>query len=152
MLDIVNINEISKCEKKFGGKAQGLTLLNNNGFNVPYTVFIEAVSNIAEINDKKFQDNLKEKIRILEKEGYYNIAIRSSSLNEDAFSSSLAGHYKTIMGQMSFDEVVDSIREVILSIDETAEDKMGVIIQEMICADYSGVIFSSNPLTYSKRK
>lgn len=152
MLDIVNINRENDCNGKFGGKALGLALLYNENFCVPLTVFVEATGSISDIDDEQFQCKLKEELKPLEKNQYYNIAIRSSSLNEDAFVNSLAGHYKTIMGQMNFDEILDGMKEIVLGLGETTEDKMGIILQEMIDADYSGVIFSSNPLNYSKKE
>lgn len=150
MLEIVDLNGINSLNKKFGGKALGLALLNDNRFCVPISVFVEATDNIADIDDKQFQCKLAEKLKLLEKNGHYSVAIRSSSLNEDAFVNSLAGHYKTIMGEMNFDELIIGLKEIILSLGRDTRDKMGIIIQEMIAADYSGVVFSSNPLNYSK--
>lgn len=152
MLEIVNIDKVDSCIGNFGGKAAGLALLNKEGFRIPRSVFVEATDSISDVDDEQFQCKLKEELKSLKKDRYYKVAIRSSSLNEDAFVNSLAGHYKSIMGQMSFDEILDGMKEIILSLGETEKDKMGIIIQEMIDADYSGVIFSSNPLNYSKKE
>lgn len=150
MLEIVDLSSLNNSNKKFGGKALGLALLNDNGFCIPSSIFVEATDNISDIDDKEFQCKLAEKLTPLEDNGCYNVAIRSSSLNEDAFVNSLAGHYKTIIGEMNFGELIDGMKEIILSLGWDSRDKMGIVIQEMIDADYSGVIFSSNPLNYSK--
>jgi hypothetical protein len=153
LLRITNIDDKNVTAKTFGGKAVGLSLLSSKEFQVPKTVFIEACVNSDEIDTSEFQDALKTYLHFFSEDDQYDIAIRSSSTTEDAFSDSMAGHFKTILGRINYGEVVKGIKEVIesLSIAKTDIAQMGVILQEKINAEYSGVIFSSDPLTYSKR-
>lgn len=157
MLKICSLQNFSSAHQ-FGGKANGLKELFSKNFNVPESFFIEATDDVTKVDCLSFQ---KELFTYLEefknREGLYDLAIRSSALNEDGVNDSLAGHYESILGLMSFEEILSGIKRVILSQDKVADEtqsnnKMGVVIQEFIRADYSGVIFSSNPLTFSKNE
>lgn len=87
------------------------------------------------------------------------VSVRSSSVSEDLKGASFAGQYITELGISNFDDLVRSVKKCWASIWQNqtlqyAENKndskvygMGVIIQEMINADVSGVVFSSNPIT-----
>ena len=153
MLRITDVRERNIDNKTFGGKAVGLLLLSKEGFLIPETFFIEACKDIDEFDNDEFQFELEKRLRPLCVGGHYHVAIRSSSTIEDAFSDSMAGHFKTFLGRMSFDEIILRIKEVVISlkIARTDNAKMGIIIQQMVDADFSGVLFSSDPLTYSKR-
>ncbi|MCL2065532.1 MAG: PEP/pyruvate-binding domain-containing protein [Candidatus Cloacimonetes bacterium] len=139
--------------KIFGGKAAGLVLLHKLGYHIPKTIFIESCRDTAFIYCPKFLEELSSKLKDLVFNGRYNVAVRSSCTIEDSFSESMAGYYDTFIGEMTFDDVVESIKKVIysLAINKDNDAKMGVIIQEKINADYSGVLFSSDPYTYSKK-
>ena len=155
MLKICSLKDVS-ATYQFGGKANGLKKLFSNEFVVPDSIFIEATDDPAEIDNQAFQQKLLNDLEEFKNpEGLYDIAIRSSALNEDGVTDSLAGHYETILGLMRFEEVLSGIKKVILSQENLVDqqhNKMGVVIQEFIHADYSGVIFSSNPLTFSKNE
>lgn len=151
MLDILDLNECNVIDNKFGGKAVGLSLLKSYRYNIPFTLIVEATDTISDFDDTKFKECLKRKLSRIETNGTYNIAIRSSSLNEDSFSYSLAGNYKTIIGNKTFDQLIIGMKEVVKSLNNNS-DKMGIVLQKFVKADYSGVIFSSNPVTYSKKE
>ena len=154
MLRITEIGPEKIQTEEFGGKAVGLYLLCQCNLLVPQTLLISADINLDDLDDDSFRQELKLKMAKFNKNGHYNLAVRSSSTIEDSFSDSKAGHYKSILGNMTWGQVLDSIREVIESQSSTEDPcaRMGVIIQEKIDADYSGVIFSSNPLNYSRKE
>lgn len=131
----------------YGGKAYGLSLLVSNGFNVPKGICIPYYKEIASLESSEFRNQLEEKIRIFEKKNnLYHLAVRSSSLMEDMTEESKAGHFLTIIDDFSVDRLVETVIEVYSS-----GDQMGIVVQEAIDADFSGVFFSSDPTTYSKK-
>ncbi len=73
------------------------------------------------------------------------MAIRSSSVFEDSRGESQAGHYLSLLG--TFDPAT-----VELAIEEVRQSgpRMAVIIQPLLDASHAGVLFSCDPLSYSK--
>lgn len=138
-------NIINITDKSFGGKAYGLSLLSKGGLQIPKTICIEPASSVTDFDDLNFQHRLRSVVN--NNNGKYSVAVRSSSLIEDTLVESKAGHFLTRIGVFSFCELIQAIKDVYLS-----GDMMGVIVQEFIAADLSGVFFSSDPLSYSKRK
>ena len=132
----------SVVDNSFGGKAYGLSLLKSNGFLIPDTFCIAPIQSLEEIG-AEFK---RELIAFLGERKNYHFAVRSSSLVEDMASESKAGHYLTIIDDFDIDSLIGAIKQVFQS-----GEKMGVVLQEAIDADYSGVFFSSNPNTFSKK-
>ena len=129
-------------EHKIGKKAERLFVLKENGFNVPDFF---CVNDIPESETKL----------PLTHDGKYSV--RSAAFCEDSDGFSFAGQFDTFLF-VSRDEVCKKINECFLSAKKesvisycrengiNAEDiKMTVIVQKMIDADSSGVIFSANP-------
>jgi pyruvate,water dikinase len=87
-------------------------------------------------------------------------AVRSSASVEDAGDSSCAGLFKSYLDVQGVDDIIDRISRVWASADspefrayrehtiqpETTA-QMAVVIQEMVQARVSGVVFSRNPMT-----
>ncbi|MFS1515790.1 PEP/pyruvate-binding domain-containing protein [Bacillus sp. SCS-151] len=93
------------------------------------------------------------------------LAVRSSSAMEDLNNASFAGQYETILNVKNLDQLLDSIKRCwasyfsahILDYAKTnnislSDVQMGVFVQQMINADVSGVIFSSNPVTNNQNE
>jgi phosphohistidine swiveling domain-containing protein len=87
-------------------------------------------------------------------------AVRSSANVEDSFDHSFAGQFKTILNVQGVEALLEAIQEIWSAMDtenvRSYLDKsvlsaqklaMGVIIQEMVKAEISGVAFSRNPIT-----
>jgi pyruvate,water dikinase len=129
----------------YGGKANGLHELYLNKLPVPESIFIEATDDPAEVDCPSFQQTLFQHLEAFKtQEDLYDLAIRSSALNEDGANDSFAGHYDTILGLMCFEDVLAGIKQVLLSQEKeerSSSNKMGVVIQPFIRADYSGVLF-----------
>lgn len=70
----------------------------------------------------------------------FPVAVRSSFTEEDGQQYSHAGAFKTIL-KVSKEQLADAIRQVFDSY--PGPDGTSVIIQQMVSADYSGVLFAS---------
>jgi pyruvate,water dikinase len=92
-------------------------------------------------------------------EGAVSFAVRSSAMHEDQEGASAAGMHSTLLNLMREDEVLDAIkicwsslfRPRVLSYLRALGDEIpvsvGVVIQAMVPAQVSGVLFTANPLT-----
>jgi len=89
-------------------------------------------------------------------------AVRSSALDEDVAESSFAGQYRSILGLDGLAEVLVAIRETWASYfdarvesyrtargNDTARAGMAVLVQRMVDASRSGILFTVNPLNGS---
>lgn len=133
---------IFKGDKKV--KAKNLKILMQNGINVPHFIVLNANEELttptlfALSNDKKY-------------------AVRSSFAGEDSAQNSFAGQFDTLLNvpkkelktavktvQKSFQNKNVTKYSDIKGVSTSSEGQ--VIIQEMIDADYSGVIFTANPI------
>jgi len=135
----------------YGNKAYWLSWLFQNGYSVPYAIFLPAVETFQDLETINITaESLRMFLNPLLVGSTYDIAVRSSATCEDMKNSSLAGHFQTIIGRMTLDEVMYSIKQVIMSLGEAHLDttcRMGVILQKRVDAQFSGVAFSSNPIT-----
>lgn len=93
----------------------------------------------------------------------FAVAVRSSALDEDGVSASFAGQHLTYLNVVGEFAVVDAIMDCWQSVlspsaleyrrhhgIELYSLGMAVIIQEMVRADVSAVVFSANPTTADK--
>lgn len=138
---------------RYGFKAYWISWLRRHNYNVPYAVFI------PHFEEKKELEEHFDEIKLLLQpmyigSGLYKVAIRSSATCEDLYDRSYAGHFKTFLGIMNLDEITEKIEEVRRSLTFVSDKKcnMGVIIQQLVDPDFSGVIFSSDPIYGDKRK
>ena len=153
------VTEKNFNETVIGRKAENLFLMQKSGFNVPEFFCID-----ADFFDEQSYDTAE---RILEKElfDYFSqneineelFSVRSSALCEDSEHHSFAGQYDTFLN-VKKENLVKKIIECHSSVknesvlrylqenDIKIENlKMAIIVQKMICADISGVVFSANP-------
>jgi len=157
---IYRIND-SELPDRIGNKAKNLiSLLGIRKINIPQTwVLPWDAYQRYEYEGDAFMDELMANIKShLEPSKVY--AVRSSSNIEDASFHSFAGLFKTVLNIHNYDDLLKAIVEVWDSVNSESvnnyleklaldpeEIKMGVIIQEMVPAAFSGVLFSSNPMT-----
>lgn len=139
-------------------------LLERNGvlkdFNKLKKDMKNNINRIVELLDKIDKD-LLDVDKLLPSADYY--AVRSSGGQEDGKKYSFAGQHESIL----FCDNIDSIRDAIISCWKSFysdraylyRNKMGVplhdimggvIVQEMIISEWSGVIFSRNPVSGKK--
>jgi pyruvate,water dikinase len=93
------------------------------------------------------------------------VAVRSSARSEDSSDASYAGQYDSLLNIQGHEAVLHAIREgwagyfsdrAFRYRHERGQDQfnfnMGLIVQQMIDPDVSGVLFTMNPLTGSRRE
>ena len=145
------IKVIGKSEKldikKFGGKSAHLNFLKNKGLPVPDGIILE--------NEYFTSDKKEEFLSLLDSKKLY--AVRSSALDEDGSKYSFAGLQDTYLN-VSYNDILDKVNDCYQSqFNERALEyrktfKIGdsrgmtVVIQEMVDADFAGVIFTQNPM------
>ena len=147
-------------ESNIGNKAINLRFLQKKGFKIPKTFVCEynAFYQYTKGNETVFEDLRHELVYYIEKDKKYSI--RSSADIEDSSEKSFAGQFKTILNQSGIGNIIESILEIWNSLEDIKtqtysksfsqnpeEIKMGIIIQEMIIPEYSGVVFTRNPVT-----
>ncbi len=132
-----------------GGKANGLNQLFKIGLTVPPGLVI---SNL----DTETEEQILLAIRALPNELF---AVRSSADVEDGVEHSYAGQFKTFLDLGNEKAILSAIQNCQLSKEEAnalmyhAERQgdtpinMNVLVQQMITAKWSGVIFSVNPVS-----
>lgn len=157
---------VNKGVKKqnLGEKSSGLVDLMRFGLNVPktYACSWSAYQQYANGDDSVFEKILSELNEILTRKKKY--AVRSSSNSEDTDLYSFAGQFESVLNVESPEKAVTAIRSIWDQIrsDElqfylkehhlTADGVlMGVIIQEMVDPELSGVLLTRNPVTYAAR-
>ena len=93
-------------------------------------------------------------------------AVRSSALGEDSPRTSFAGEFETVLDVRTDEQVRQAVHTVIRSrkgeraqaysqawgIDLTHPIPMAVIVQRLIPAEFSGVLFTADPLTASRTR
>jgi len=86
-------------------------------------------------------------------------AVRSSAMSEDSAQASFAGEFETVLNVSTDDEIRQAIHTVYLSrqservqaysqakgMDETHD--VAVVVQQLVRAEQSGVLFTANPVT-----
>ncbi len=128
-------------EKTVGGKAYNLDILTKNGINVPKWFVVTSADEDFEVNPDKLY------------------AVRSSAVGEDGSGNSFAGQMESFL-YVKPEDIKSRIQDVIDSANSDRikfyraqnglsndDIKVGVIVQEMINSEVSGVAFSSNPIT-----
>lgn len=86
------------------------------------------------------------------------VAVRSSAIGEDGDGASFAGQHDTFLGVLGADVVVDRVRQCWASFftaralfyrrhkGDLGDPSVAVIVQEMVIADASGVLFTVDPV------
>ncbi len=128
---------------KIGKKAERLFIMKEKGINVPSLFCVNEIPKKEEL--LSLLDERKE------------FSVRSSAFCEDSKDLSFAGQFDSFLF-VKKEAIFDKIKECFLSAKNenvisyckekeinSDEIKMSVIIQEMIDADFSGVVFSANP-------
>lgn len=144
----------------YGGKATELGAALRAGLPVPDGIAIshEFVEQLVEHGDQPSE--LLD--RVGELEGPY--VVRSSGIAEDSKEASFAGQHETVVNIVEPIGVVDALERVYAS--SRSEDvmayrsdlgieqppKMGAVVQTLIAADKSGVLFSRNPVDGSAER
>jgi phosphohistidine swiveling domain-containing protein len=146
--------------RRIGNKARYLRFLQRKGYPIPETWVLD------QHFSTRYQQNAPEMATALEAELAAKLspdkayAVRSSGALEDQTGFSFAGQYQTLLNVKGTREILQAIKSVWQSGQGVQEGEyiqhttgaggqpgMGVIIQEMVAAQWSGVAFSINPVT-----
>lgn len=156
-----------------GGKAKNLAALQDLGLNVPKwavipeQVLLDQIKTFTEVEEVKNNLNrliVSEEI-LKELSSYFGedfnskkYSVRSSAIDEDGQKFSFAGQYETFL-HVSFQEIANAIIQIWSSVvsdrvlkyrNENAiqiKFGIGVIVQEMVEPDVSGVAFGLDPVS-----
>ena len=153
MSRILNSRQTNNSNAYVGSKARGLLRLKNNGFLCPefYVLDFDLLNKISSgtcnLNEELQEWKTTNKIAANKL-----WAVRSSTEEEDGGANSFAGLFLTELN-VKTDQLAKAINNVLESYTKSHYDKSlnnirknyGIIIQEMINPDYSGVMFSNNP-------
>jgi phosphohistidine swiveling domain-containing protein len=134
-----------------GGKAKGLALLMELGLAVPGGIVLVPGEN----------GSWKEELSAyLAGTPFEAVAVRSSALAEDGEHASFAGQFQSYLDCRSEPEIIRAVEKCLDSANRDRVDAyrkhfhvqqagaMPVIIQEMVRAECSGVIFTANPVAH----
>ncbi|MCP4177173.1 MAG: phosphoenolpyruvate synthase [bacterium] len=160
---IIKFDEIIISDK-VGGKALSLSILKRYKLPVPDGIVItdDSFNKNGELQaESKEELNKTLKNMIFPKTTKF--AVRSSATNEDSTEDSFAGSFDSLLN-INKKNLVESIQEVYnsrlnLRVKTYSENRglsedhqMCVIVQEMVDADYAGVLFSADPVSKSYDK
>ncbi|WP_433730195.1 PEP/pyruvate-binding domain-containing protein [Actinoplanes sp. CA-051413] len=154
-MSVIALSEVrAGTQELVSGKAAGLAELIRHGDRVPpgFCVTTEAhrrgVVPAAEI------------LAAYEKLGAGPVAVRSSATAEDLPDASFAGQHDTVLGVTGADDLLAAVEACWASLHSAraaayrdahgiAQDtvRMAVVVQRMVDAEVSGVLFTANPLT-----
>lgn len=146
----------------FGGKAASLAKLSQAGFRVPPFIALSHKASLSfegklkQKPAKEFFQEIQQTISQLWKQKpTLRFAVRSSALSEDGKEQSYAGMYETVLG-VSPAQVPGAVERVWASAKQervkhysakSSQSGIGVVIQEMIDPDTSGVAFDGHPVS-----
>lgn len=158
-LYLIGLDQIQESDSNFvGSKAYNLSKLARAGLLIPRGLVITTRVFREWLADKDIRAELLSQIfQAFQALNLEKVAVRSSSTTEDLLQASSAGIYKTSLN-ITKEELIGAIKEGFKSvydsgaltyrlartIEERAE--MAIIVQEMINAEISGVLFTRNPL------
>jgi pyruvate,water dikinase len=139
----------------YGGKAAQLAAALGRGLPVPdgYALPWQATASVA-AGDGGVRDELH--AAGLDAQPW---AVRSSAVGEDSTDASFAGAHTTVLGMVGADAVLGAVRRVHASASDPAalayrermgidpSPRMGVVVQQMLDVEVSGVMFTRNPVT-----
>lgn len=141
------ILQIDNIDGQGGGKAKGLAFLKKHGMNIPGTWVVTENCSSGEL--QKFVADLPD-------DRAY--AVRSSASGEDGDELSFAGQFDSFLHLKGEKDILNAVDEcfnsekshTVSSYKEAMHSAngstMNVIIQEMVYAEYSGVLFTTDPV------
>jgi pyruvate,water dikinase len=147
-------------ERRFGGKTRELGAAVGAGLPVPEGLAISADGLERLVEKGEAQTSLPAGLRSLDAP----YVVRSSGIEEDGEMASFAGQHRTEINVLDVDGVVEALEAVHASVRSAAaleyREKMGIdepprtgaVVQTLIDADVSGVLFSRNPVDGSDER
>ncbi|MBN2259777.1 MAG: hypothetical protein JW702_04495 [Clostridiales bacterium] len=143
-----------------GSKATNIRFLLRHNSNVPvsWVILWKAREDYLHDNRSTLITLRKELMKVIDPQKFY--AVRSSASVEDSGNYSCAGLFKSYLQVKGIDSIIDHVISVWSSLKSPefeaywkhimqmgTSPHMAVVIQEMVQAKYSGVVFTKNPVT-----
>jgi phosphohistidine swiveling domain-containing protein len=164
MADLVrSFDELKQEEQRpAGGKGGTLARLYQAGYPVPAGFVILPAAFAGDELTANAWTQVQQRLQRMRQNGHGGaFAVRSSALSEDSAFASFAGEFETVLDVHTDDMVRAAIHTVRRSrhservraysraqgIDEAHD--MAVVVQRLVRADISGVLFTANPVTGS---
>ncbi len=144
-----------------GGKGAVLAHLHRSGYPVPDGFLVLPAAFDGDELTAEGWDQVRAYLERLRRGRPTAFAIRSSALAEDSAHASFAGEFETLLDVVQDDQVRDAIHRVrrsrhsarVRAYSQAQELKtdhdMAVIVQRMVPADISGVLFTADPVSGS---
>jgi len=154
MTQIYNFKQVTSNAKQFGGKASGLLFLKKQGFVTPDFYLIDNATIALLVKNELTIVKLTEQwINANSIKSNDIWAVRSSANSEDGEKKSFAGLFHTELNVKTADvtKAIESVLQGYSAVagynyTQAADEGYGIVIQQMINPDYSGVAFSHNPV------
>jgi pyruvate,water dikinase len=158
---VVSFNEINPEDKmSAGGKGGMLAQLYQSGYPVPEGfVILPAGFSDEGLNKEAWQQVLIQLQHMRRGDSMAAFAVRSSALSEDSAQASFAGEFETIL-DVHTDEAIQAAIHTVqrsrrgeramaysLAKGMLAAHEMAVVVQRLVRADISGVLFTADPVT-----
>ena len=148
-----------------GGKGGALAHFFQKGYQVPNGFIIMPMAFEKDELIPEAWGQVQAYLKQIRQEGgESSFAVRSSALSEDSSMASFAGQFDTVLDVSTDNEVRKAIRTVCKSrhskeVRIYSEAKgingshdMAVVIQQMVKADISGVLFTADPITGNRNE
>jgi phosphohistidine swiveling domain-containing protein len=155
---------LCRSEHVVGGKAASLASLRASGFEVPDFCVVSCAAYL-ELHGAGSAAALREPLTawIERQPAEARFAVRSSARGEDSAENSFAGLYTTLLDVVGTERVLEAIVDCWASFDShqaqsyraqrnSDANAMGVVVQLLVDAEWSGVAFGANPVTQSLRE
>ncbi|MCX6032524.1 MAG: PEP-utilizing enzyme [Chloroflexi bacterium] len=143
-----------------GGKGGSLARLSQAGYPVPDGfVILPSAFDDAGLKPEAWAQAQLSLARLRAADHDLALAVRSSALSEDSAQASFAGEFETVLNVRTDEEIRQAIHTVYHSRHSarvqaysqakgmSAVHEIAVIVQQLVRADSSGVLFTANPVT-----
>ena len=154
---IQKIGQVKDLE--MGGKAHNLDILTKANINVPKAFVVSTNAYHEFTQNSLFAADLENEIETIIIPGLKSTKcmVRSSAVGEDSGDNSFAGQLESYISDISISDIKENIilcwnsakSNRVKTYQEQNKVELGgvaVVIQEMIEADYSGVLFTTSPI------
>ena len=159
---VSSFNQLAKEQALLaGGKGRTLARLYQIGYRVPdgFILLPDAFSG-DELKDEAWTQVQTQLTRLRRDGRDVSFAVRSSARSEDSAQASFAGEFETVLDVRTDAEIQAAIQAVRCSSHadrvqayrqvqglDSVEPEIAVLVQRFIRADFSGVLFTANPVT-----
>ena len=147
-------------QARAGGKGGVLARLYQAGYPVPdgFVILPTAFVNDA-LTSRSWTEVEAHLDRVRGTEKGTAVAVRSSAMSEDSAQASFAGEFETVLNVRTDEEICRAITTVYRSRQNervqaysrargmSAEHEVAVVVQQLVHAESSGVLFTANPVT-----